>query len=338
MAGYDRTGTRDGLTGLYRVTVSPIDAEPKVRAVDTPGAVLPQASDVSVPTWLSFLRDTGAIAASQLVEPPRRTLLALPTDELAAAAVAVGVIAALASHRITHPLDVLTDADAGCAVSAFDSGDYSDTDLLDAKPGAVCVGQTTMTKYADTVRRLPDGFPTDRSLRRLGNCPTVAAWQCAGFGVDPARLHARCSATPLLVIGSRQRLTADLATLDDVWPQSLDLLDPGTGLEAWFRHPVIVADPRTPVPPWLPGCNVASVVCDGAAAWRRPLRRAFPTASHVLILDRRSPAAVDLVEEITASNPTTEPFVPVPPPGVDAWRIGERDLSPVTIEDDEDLF
>lgn len=115
------------------------------------------------------------------------------------------------------------------------------------------------------------------------------------------------------------------------------MLDPGDGLEKWFRHPVIVADPLSPVPAWLGGCDVAAVVCDGAAAWRAPLRRTFPTAAHVLVLDRRSTAAADLVEEIIAGNPTTEPFPSLPPPGVDAWRIGERDVV-APVDDDEDLF
>ncbi|MHB1890708.1 MAG: hypothetical protein ACYCUF_07490, partial [Acidimicrobiales bacterium] len=252
------------------------DAKQVVRAVGTIGAVLPPAPGVSVSDWLGFLRKTGAIAAIRSVQPPRRTLLALPTNELGAAAVAVGAVTALASHRSAHPLDVLTGADAGCEVSAFYSGAYHDTVLLAANPGTVRVSDhTTMTTYADTVRRLPAGFPTDRPQRRLrSDCPIVAAWRIAPLGIDPARLHARCSATPVLVIGSHKRFTDDLAALNDVWPHSLYLLDPGTSLEAWLRHPVIVADPRTPVPAWLPGCDVASVVCDGAAAWRTPLRRA----------------------------------------------------------------
>lgn len=341
MTGYDPTGSLDAAAERsLPAAVSGVDAGQMVRAVGTITAVLPPAPDVIVPAWLTFLRSTGAIAAGRPVEPPRRTLLALPTDELAAAAVAVGAVAVLASHRSTHPLDALTGADAGFEVSVFYSGAYHDTVLIDANPGGICVSdQTTMTTYADIVRRLPAGFPTDRSSRELrSDCRTVVAWQAASCGVDPARLHARCSATPVLVIGSRSRFAADLAALDDVWPRAFALLDPGAGPDAWLRHPVIVADPRTPVPAWLPGCEVAAVVCDGAAAWRTPLRRAFPSAAHVLVLDRRCPVAVELVEEITAGNPTTEPFAPVPPPGVDAWRIGERDVSPVTIERDEDLF
>jgi hypothetical protein len=265
----------------------------------------------------------------------------LPSAELAAAAVTVGAVSALAFHRTSHPLDVVTGADVGCCVSAFYTGAYHDTVLTEVELGSVCVaGQITMTTYADSVRRLPSGFPADRSPRRLRyDSPTLAAWELVSLGVDPARLHARCSATPVLVIGSRRRFTNSLAAIEDVWPQTLALLDPGAGLEEWFRRPVIVVDPLTPVPAWLSGREVGAVVCDGASAWRAPLRRAFPTAAHVLVLDRRSTVAVDLVEEVTAGNPTTEPFAPAPPPGVDAWRIGERDVSPVTTaDDDEDLF
>lgn len=295
---------------------------------------------MTIPAWLRFLRNTGAIAVARHVEPPRRTLFGLPTDELAAAAVAVGAVAALASQRVARPLDVLSGVDAGRAVSAYHGGAYHDTVLAGAQPGVVCLAEgITTTTYADTVRRLPAGFPGDRPARRLRyDSATVAAWQDVAAGVDPARLHARCSATPVLVIGSGQRLVSDLDALDDTWPHAHAVLDPGVGLEEWLRHPVIVAAPRTAVPAWLPGCEAAAVVCDGAAAWQSPLRRAVPAAAHVLVLDRRSTAAIDLVEEIIAAKPTTEVFVPAPPPGVDAWRIGERDTTPVRAVDDEDLF
>lgn len=342
MAGYNGTGAGGGwIPSSPSAVASPVDVGQTVPTADTVRSVLPPAPDATVPSWLSFLRNTGAIAVIRPVQPPRRTLLGLPTSKLGAAAVAVGAVAALASHRRGHPLDVVSAADVGCSVSAFYSGAYHDTTLSAADLGAVRVaGHITMTTYADTARRLPTGFPADRSPRRLRHdCRTLAAWRVASLGVDPARLHARCAATPVLVIGSRRRFSTDVAAMETVWPQALELLDPGSHVEEWFRHPVIVANPLSPVPAWLAGCKLAAVVCDGPAAWRAPLRRAFPAAAHVLILDRSSTAAVDLVEEIIAGNPTTEPFAPTPPPGVDGWRIGERDVIAVTrLDDDEDLF
>jgi hypothetical protein len=294
-----------------------------------------------VPAWLAFLRDTATMAVLRPVAPPRRLLLALPTAELAAAALAHGAVAALARHRTRNRLATPSLDDAGEWVSAFFTGAYRDTTLEAAGPGwATVVGATTMTTYADVVRPLPAGFPEDRRPRRLkDDGPVLSAWrgEVAG-GVDPARLHARCSATPVVVIGSHAAVYADAGELEALWPKAAAFLDPGHGLDTWFRHPVVVCDPRSEVVAWLGGARPALVVCDGAAAWRSQLRRAFPDDAHILVVDRRSPAGIDVVEEIGAANPRSEPFAPAAPPGIEAWRIAEAAGSAVADGADEDDF
>lgn len=219
MAGYDGAGRGGGPIGNSpSAATSLVNDGQIVCPVATVGAVLPPAPDFTAPHWLSFLHSTGAIAVGQPVQPPRRTLLGLPSAQLGAAAVVFGAVDILASYRRNHRLNAVSTADVGWRVSAFYSGAYQDTTLSAADPGAVRVADhTTMTTYADTVRRLPAEFPTDRSPRRLRyNCQTLAAWQDVSVGVDSARLHARCAATPVLVIGSLRRFSADLATLGGI--------------------------------------------------------------------------------------------------------------------------
>lgn len=294
-----------------------------------------------VPIWMQFLRETAILAALRPVTPPRRLLVGLPTTDLAVATLVYGAVAALSTHRSTNPLRAPASDDVGQRVSAFFTGAYRDTYLEAAGPGSATVrGATTMTTYADTVRALPAGFLEDRGPRRLkSEAEVLDAWDGAKHaGVDPARLHARCSATPVVVIGSHSGLCADAAQLEAMWAKAKAFVDPGHGLEAWFRHPTLVCDPRSEVPPWLVGSTPALVVCDGAAAWRSQLRRAFPDTAHILVVDRRSPAGIDVVDEIYATNPQSEPFAPAPPLGIEAWRIAEAPVAMGTTGADEDLF
>jgi hypothetical protein len=292
-----------------------------------------------VPAWLDYLRNVGSLAAIRQVSPPRRLLLGLPTTDLAAAAVAVGAVAGAAYVRVRRPLDIPGSGDVGARVSAFVDAAYRDMKLVAADGSGVKVGWTHFSEYADSVRVLPDGFDerSDRKLKQ--NHPVRTAWTAMDLnGTNAMRVHARCSAHPVIVVGQRSALAADLADLDAVWPFANAFVDVGFGLDGWFRHPVLVCDDTCEPTDWLCGCQPALVVCDGAAAWRSQLRRALPDVAHILVADRRSRAAVQLVEEIQAGNPTTEPAVPAPPVGIEAWRIGEGALSTLAAYDEGDLF
>lgn len=297
--------------------------EPNKGTVPT---VLPAPEHRATPAWLTYLRKVGSISAVRPVDPARRLLLGLPTAEYAAAAVALGGVSALATIRRTQRLCVPDESYVGGRVSAFVNGAYVDTNLTSTHAASATVsGNVTMTTYADIIRPLPSEFPEDRKRRKLTTeGPVLTAWATAGLaGANAARLHARCAATPVVVIGQHRRLEEDLWALEAAWPSARFFADLGRGLERWFRHPVVVCDPKTAVEPWLWSVTPALVVCDGAAAWRSPLRRAFPSAPHVLVTDRRSPAALDLVDEICAANPQTLQCAPEPLPGIEMWRIAE---------------
>jgi hypothetical protein len=289
---------------------------------------------------LAFLRHVGQLGAVRPICPPLRLLLSLPTGRFAAAAVAAGAVAGLASHRSTEPLDLPRATDLGARVSAFVTGAYRDTRLDDVRPGeATVMGGTTMTTYADTIRVLPADLEERPDRKLKTDSPILTAWATAGVaGVNPPRLHARCSAAPVVVIGQQSTLAADLSALEAVWPQCGAFLDVGVGIARWFRHPVLVCDVRLNPPDWLASVRESLVVCDGAAAWRSQLRRALPYAGHILVTDRRSRACAELIEEVRAANPSTEELVGVPPRGIEAWRISEVQVTTLATSEDEDLF
>lgn len=288
--------------------------------------------------WLRYLAELGSLAALRPLDPPRRVLLGLPTGDVAAAVLAAAALRALGSYRSTNPLDRVGPDHVGGCVSTFQSGAYEDGRLDEAAGDIVRVGTTKHTTYADVVRALPEEFPFDRGRRKLRDT-IVEAWELFANGrVDARRLHARVSASPVLVIGHRTAFDDDIATLQELWPKLPALADVGHGLDGWFRHPIIVCSPVTPPPSWLRDVTPALVVCDGAAAWRSPLRRSFQEAAHLLVLDRRSQAAIDEIESIVDAHTETAPLLRESPPGIEAWRIVEHLDDVLDVDADEDLF
>jgi hypothetical protein len=287
--------------------------------------------------WFAYLADLADASTVDPLDPPRRVLLGLPTTSLAAAVIASSGMLALGRLRSQSPLNSPSGIDVGKQVSAFTGGCYVDVPLVAADGTTARVNDTTLERYTDVVRRLPDGFP-ERGRRKLRE-PVIDAWQeAAPPGIDGARLHARVSATPIVVVGHRSALTADLEMLEEVCPTIGRLVDVGTSFDDWFRHPLIVLDPNASMPSWVPLVTASLVVCDGAAAWRSPIRRALGSAAHLTVLDRRSPAAVDLADLVAASNPEADVVVPFPPAGVEVWSVIERLGESADTSDDEDLF
>lgn len=287
--------------------------------------------------WLRFLRDLAIRSVLRNTVPTRRVLVGLPTSELGTAALVGAAVWALARHRRANPLDWASSEDVGRLASTLIDGRYADTELLEVTDSFVRVALKKETRFADIVQPLPDGFPTDRPTRRFTET-RLKAWESVGEDVDARRLHARVSATPVVAITQRSALEGDFTTLELVWPGIRDLLDPGVGLERWFRHPLLICGPTTPWPDWVGAVSPALIVCDGPAAWRSPLRRCFPDAPHLLVLDRSSPAAVDECDELVSARVETAPALEGPPPGIETWRIVEEAKPPRSDDEDEDLF
>lgn len=291
-----------------------------------------------VPPWVKFLVDAAVLAALRPLDPPRRFVVVLPTAEAASAVLTTGAVSALANHRTRNPIDVDLP-EPGARISAFYSGLYCDTTLVEVTEEGVRLPRVLLTRNLDVIRPLPEMFPGERADRRLKTeSQLVAAWQLAtDAGHEAMRVHARVSAEPVIVLGHRSDLLHGLALLDPIWPIASSFLDCGQRLDQWFRHPVLVVDPRTEVRPWAREVRPSLIVCDGAAAWRSNLRFAFPDAAHVLVLDRRTDVAAELSDDLRASKFETLPFAPQPPDGVEAWRIHERFAGPA-VDPDEDEF
>lgn len=292
------------------------------------------------PAWIRYFADLASRLAGDPAARGSRTVLALPTAQLSAAALAVGAVAHLAEQRIVQPLarGVGPD-DVGRCVSVFFSGGYHDVPLRHVEDGALTVANTTLTKYTDVVRLLPESFEPRRGPRQLPR-DVVHAWaRVVPDGVDAARVHARVSAQPVVVIGDHGPLGRDLAALTQgAWPGCVNFVDAHHEAERWFRHPLFICSSTTAPEPWMRDVEVACVIVSGAAAWRSAFRQVFADAPHVLVLDRRSETAVELVGEIVSSKPTAIAGSAEPPPGIEAWVFEEQPLATSIDIDEGDLF
>lgn len=244
------------------------------------------------------------------------------------------------SIRVRQPLDVVGAEDVGRCASVFASGSYEDAVIRSVTDTRILINGSALEKYLDIVRVLPDGFWADRPTRRLDR-QTISVWsRHLPRDVDGARVHARVSATPVVVIGNRTPLLDDLGALESIGPDVLRLCDVGAGA-GWFRHPVICVDSNSEVPDWLPSLRPSLVVAVGASGWRSPARYALGAAPQILVLDRRSGSCVDVVSDIVLTEPRTVATPVLPPRGVEAWSFDEVTL-PLrrtgSADDDGDLF
>lgn len=290
------------------------------------------------PAWMAYLEQC---AVAQLPLAGRRTALVLPSSEYAPAILTLAVVEHLLARRATQPLDMVTSAHVGWPASVFTSGSYSDSVITAVTDIRIQIHGSKLEKYLDIVRILPEGFPDDRPSRVL-NRETVSVWtRHLPKGVEGARVHARVSATPVVVIGNRAPLLRDLQELEGVCPDAVRLADVGGGPSSWFRHPVICLDPGTQVPEWLRSAPASLVIAVGAAGWRSPVRHALGSAPQLLVLDRRSGTSVDIVDDILLTEPSSVPVTPAPPAGVEAWSFDEAVIpgprTPAS-PDEEDLF
>lgn len=286
----------------------------------------------ALPDWFRFLRTVAISNLTSPVGPRSRITIAAPGARLALGCAVFSAVRQLAVVRAETPLNLPNPEAFPAPVSHFGSGKYEDATLRAITDGVPSLQTTTgpvqLQQYADIVRVLPDEFPHRTAPRRIPDL-TSNAWQTVDrFGVNANRIHARVSATPILVIGSRNSLAEGFEDLRDVVPSPAEFCDVGSSFDEWYRHPVIaVGTQHDAAEPWLADLQPALVVTLGAAAWTSKLRRAFWDVPHLLILDRQSPAGIDLVESLALSRTTLARTTFAVPHGFEAMQFTDHALA-----------
>lgn len=284
-----------------------------------------------LPPWIRFLRSSSLTLLKGDGNLRNRIAIAVPAIELSVGAAVFATVRELAVQRSVLPLGIPSGTDALSHVSFFGSGKYEDAVLLDVRDGVPRLrysgGEVRLEKYGDVVRPLPSSFEPRTSRRALSD-EITAAWRTVErFEANAGRIHARVSATPVLVIGSFDGLQADLEVLQGVFPLPKSFCDASSSVDAWFRHPVLVAGPQTEIRSWFPDVSPSLVVAVGAAAWNSKLRRQFWNAPHLLLLDRRSPTSLEIASDLESSVQEMSSLDLERPKGVEAVRFCETSFS-----------
>jgi hypothetical protein len=194
----------------------------------------------------------------------------------------------------------------GMRVSAYLDGRFTDKLLLRAGQAELDFGGERLARNRDSVHRLPTSFP-ERHDHRLD--PEFREQLMAYLGCLPVavgfRHSARC-AHPVLIVGEPTAVRDDVAVLAALHPDAClpGRLDVGTQLDAWYRHPVLTVGrlPRPAVDGWLNEVRPRLVVFAGSAGWAMSWRGRWPNVPQLVLLSRRSPAAVEAAAAIVAAG------------------------------------
>ena len=297
---------------------------------------------IDLPAGLARLRRLGRALMPATVPDGLRIIVTCPTTRFAAAATALGAL----------------DVDPGCdgcvhrqladgvRVSAYLDGRFTDKVLLRAGPAELDFGGHRLARNRDSVHRLPAKFP-ERHDQRLG--PELREHLMPCLGCPPAaagfRHSARC-AHPVLIVGEPTAVHDDVAVLTALHPDAHlpARLDLGTGLDAWYRHPVLATGrlPRPDADGWLDEVRPRLVVFAGSAGWQVSWRGRWPDVPQLVLLSRRSPAAAEAADAIALAGWETPGAGMLNLPGGvlvpgDGLEIGvRRERRPLGGEEDEE--
>jgi hypothetical protein len=271
------------------------------RMVAQPVPALPSAP-FQFPAGLARLRLLARAVTSDTTPDSLRVIVTCPTTRFAAVAATLGALERhLDCGSCLHRK--LTDR---VRASAYLAGRFTDTMILHAGPVELDFGGERLTRNRDSVHRLPAAFPERRDHRldpRLRE-QLISCYNCLPAAVG-FRHSARC-AHPVLVVGEPTAVRDDIAVLATLHPGAYlaARLDHGNMLDGWYRHPVLVAGrlPRPEADSWLDEVRPRLVVFAGSAGWAASWRGRWPSVPQLLLLSRRSPAAVEAATSITAAS------------------------------------
>ncbi len=265
---------------------------------------------IDLPAGLARIRLLAGALTSTAAPDGLRVIVTCPTTRFAPVAAALGA------------LEVNLDCD-GCLhrkvtdrawVSAYLDGRFTDRIIMHAGPVELDFGGERLARNRDSVHRLPAGFPERRDHRLL---PQLREQLIAHYSCWPAAAgfchSARC-AHPVLIVGEPTAVRDDVADLAAMYPGAylIARLDSGNSLDGWYRHPVLVAGrlPRPEADGWLDEVRPRLVVFAGSAGWTASWHGRWPTVAQLVLLSRRSPAAVETAAAIAAAG------WPAPPTGM----------------------
>jgi hypothetical protein len=297
----------------------------------------------SYPAGLLYLRrlaeqltGTGPGAGRNL-----RVVVTVPTLRLA------GVVAVLGSALAPVECRDCEHAklERGVRVAGWVSGRLTDLRLVAVSDDELNFGGFRLRGNRDSVHRLPAGFPKrgDTRLPDDDRQEVAQALACAKDVVGQ-RLSA-AAAHPVVVAGEPGTFRTDV----DLLSEASTSLHPrgrlfaGAHLHDWFRYPVLLmgAIPDRDDVPWVAELRPRLVVIPGSAGWVASSRRNWPDVPVLVLLSRRSPAAVGAAALLKASGWAAPARVPAalgpllrPTAGLEVLCVTEPEAAAV----DEDLW
>lgn len=239
-----------------------------------------------------------------------RVVVTVPTLRLAGVAATLGsALAPVECRGCEH-----AKLERGVRVAGWVSGWFTDSRLVAVSDDELMFAGIRLRGNSDSVHRLPTDFPQRRDTRLPDDVrQEIAQAHGCSEGVVGQRLSA-AAAHPVVVAGEPSTFRADVDLLSAA-STSLHLrgrLFAGAHLHDWFRYPVLLmgAIPDRDDVPWVAALRPRLVVITGSAGWVTSSRRNWPDVPVLVLLSRRSPAAVDVAALLKASGWVAPAVVP----------------------------
>jgi hypothetical protein len=152
----------------------------------------------------------------------------------------------------------------------------------------------------DTVKPLPPFQILDEEMefeRGARSVPKATLDLIQGLKLHeaPEWTYQRMCLRPVVVITQRPSILisdfSDLTSVPEWWnvPQSIALVEPESGVEWWYRRPIVVISPASASEmPWLARLPVSMLIVVGFSTWMSPVRHLWQNAQQVLMLNQRS--------------------------------------------------
>lgn len=260
-----------------------------------------------MPKSLQRIMDIGEFLASPSLDPPDnlRVIITIPTERLAAVAIALGALKKIdvCTEDCTH----LVKSSEEMPVTGYTGGKFEDGRGFRDPKGDIHFGQSVFVENKKSVHLLPDGFPKDRLPKK---CKDEIEDLSKAFSCEQniaGLQRSIMSAHPVLVVGYVDGFKDDVCMENSPLVSYHPLGRCGTGelKSGWFRHPTLLAG-SLPSPDgdysWLSRVKPRLVTTVGKAASLKRSCGLWPKVPVVLLLSRRASSSVAVVDEIVSEG------------------------------------